>query len=560
VHDLTVGIDIGTTSTKAVAVDGDGAIVARDRRHHGVLAGHERLEHDAERAWHRDVVDAYHEVAAAGSVAGVAVAAMVPSLTAVDAAGRPCGPGLLYGDARGGGRPGESPATSGEALGFLRWLAGESPEAGGFWPAQAVANHALGGRAAVDYATAFCLAPLFEGAGWSTAVVEEAGAGVGQLPEVVAGWEPISRVGGRRGHGGRDGPALGAGTVDALAAQLVAGADEPGDVLVILGATLIVWMVVPSWMERSGLWTVPQMTSDRCLVGGASNAGGLFVDWALGLVGAAGPAGNGAAGDGAAGDGESPDGRANHRPQVDPDDVPLWLPYARGERTPLHRPDLRAELSGLHLGHGPDAVRRATYEASGYVVRRLLDLAGGLPGATGEAATGVAAARGASAGSPAATGVAAARGASAGTTVASESGMPPGATGVAAAGGLSAGSTVASGSGMLPGEAPAIARRIVAVGGGTRVGPWVQALADVTGLPVDVGEADATALGTAFLARCAAGLETDLADARRWARVLHRVQPDPAWTRACDQRYQQFVARTAAAAGEAGKAVDDVGR
>lgn len=42
--------------------------------------------------------------AATGSdaVAALDVAAMVPSLSAVDAAGRALTPGLLYGDARGG--------------------------------------------------------------------------------------------------------------------------------------------------------------------------------------------------------------------------------------------------------------------------------------------------------------------------------------------------------------------------------------------------------------------------------------------------------------------------
>ncbi|MGH9211473.1 MAG: xylulokinase [Acidimicrobiales bacterium] len=450
--DVTVGIDIGTTATKAVAADGDGTVVAAARARHGVVVGPGRLEHDAALAWHREVTDAFHEVAAGNTVHGVAVAAMVPSLTAVDAAGCPCGPGLLYGDARGDGTPGESPASSGEAVGFLRWLAVHAPDAGGFWPAQAVANHALCGRAAVDYATAFCAAPLFDGTGWDVDVVRAAGVRTDQLPEVVTDLGPIGRV-------GQDGPVVGAGTIDALAAQLVAGAEEPGDVLVVLGATLIAWLVVPDWVERPGLWTVPHTAPGLCLVGGASNAGGLFVDWARSVVADAEPVAEPGAG----------------RGRLDPHDVPCWLPYVRGERTPLHRADLRAELSGLHLGHGPSAVHRATYEAPGFVVRRFLDLAGG--------------------------------------------------------------------------SSPA--RRIRAVGGGTRSTAWMEALADVTGLPVEVAaEPDATALGTAFLARCAAGLEADPTDARRWARTGATVDPDPAWAAACDERYQQFVVRTAAATAQ----------
>ncbi|MGH9055494.1 MAG: xylulokinase, partial [Acidimicrobiales bacterium] len=50
---VTVGIDIATTSTKAVAVDDRGEVVARSRVGHPVVAAPDRMEHDAERAWRR---------------------------------------------------------------------------------------------------------------------------------------------------------------------------------------------------------------------------------------------------------------------------------------------------------------------------------------------------------------------------------------------------------------------------------------------------------------------------------------------------------------------------
>jgi xylulokinase len=88
---------------------------------------------------------------------------------------------------------------------------------------------------------------------------------------------------------------------------------------------------------------------------------------------------------------------------------------------------------------------------------------------------------------------------------------------------------------------PVPARRIVATGGGTRVDGWVRALADCTGLPVHVcAVPEGGALGAAFLARMAAGLETSTNDATRWARVSHVVDPDPAWTAAAAQRYERF--------------------
>ena len=55
----------------------------------------------------------------------------------------------------------------------------------------------------------------------------------------------------------------------------------------------------------------------------------------------------------------------------------MWLPYVRGERTPLHRRDLRASLHGAALHHTPAHLLRAAYEAAGFVVRHHLDLAAG---------------------------------------------------------------------------------------------------------------------------------------------------------------------------------------
>ncbi len=71
-------------------------------------------------------------------------------------------------------------------------------------------------------------------------------------------------------------------------------------------------------------------------------------------------------------------------------------------------------------------------------------------------------------------------------------------------------------------------RRIVASGGGTRSEPWMAAVADASGLPIDcVAVPEGAARGAAYLARMAAGLEADLDGARRWAAVGRRVEPDP---------------------------------
>ena len=51
---VTVGVDIGTTAVKAVAVDASGQVLARSRIAHRVISpAPDLLEHDAGRAWRR---------------------------------------------------------------------------------------------------------------------------------------------------------------------------------------------------------------------------------------------------------------------------------------------------------------------------------------------------------------------------------------------------------------------------------------------------------------------------------------------------------------------------
>src|SRR3954466_6351355 len=95
--EATVGIDIGTTSVKAIAADADGNVLASARVPHPLrIPAPEELEHDIDAAWRDGVTNAYAQVSRDVDVLAVDVAAMVPSLGALRADGRAAGPGLLY--------------------------------------------------------------------------------------------------------------------------------------------------------------------------------------------------------------------------------------------------------------------------------------------------------------------------------------------------------------------------------------------------------------------------------------------------------------------------------
>lgn len=373
---ITVGIDIGTTAVKAVAADETGAVLARARIPHRLMTpAADQLEHDAGQAWRRGPMRALAQVTAGGmDLAGVCVTSMVPSLTAVDARGIPRSPGLLYGDGRGreaesetglAETPGDMDSAMPDAGGFVRWAVREAPGARGYWPAQAVANYALGRVPAIDTGTAICMGSMRTGNSWNDAELARLGVTEKQLPVVVNMGEAAGTVTGTD-------TVLAAGTVDALCDQIVSGATEAGDVLVIFGATLIVWAVVDDWVQAPGLWTLPHTVAGKVLVGGPSNAGALFVDWARALLHGAvrRPARTRHAG---AGTGTP---AAEEKRAGDPGRVPVWTPYLRGERAPFHDTTLRAGLHDLDLTHDAAAVERAAYEASGFVIRHMLDRAG----------------------------------------------------------------------------------------------------------------------------------------------------------------------------------------
>src|SRR5579875_3035887 len=523
---LAAGIDVGTTALKAVLVDEAGNLVRRARLPSVVSIGPgDRLEHDALATWWegprvalvallgRDASRPGGDVAPtasgsqlfqggmqppkwaeqppkwaeqpagwaeqpgqlAGRLRAVAVSAMMPSAAPVSEVGRPVGPGVLYGSA---GPAGTGDPTSSDEMERLAALCAAScAGAYGYWPAQAVANASLGGAGVVDLASAFAAGQLFGSSGWDQVALARIGLEPSRMPRVAMFGEPLGELApslmganALRDGGGLGeelaaspvaGAVLGAGSVDGLCEQLIAGAAEPGDVLITLGSTLVVWLCTPGWPEEvpPGLWRVPHVAPGMAMVGGASNAGGLWVDWVDRVLR---PAGAGA-GAWAAASEVAQAGDYDLRPS----DVPIWWPWPRGERVPWHDGSLRVGLAGAHLSHGPANLRRAALEASAFVARLILD-----------------------------------RAATCGTSP----------------------------------------RRYFVSGGGAANRPWLQALAEVLGqavVPMAVPEG--AALGAAFLARMAAGLETSLADAARWARWGPPAEPRPQWAEAAGERFERWV-------------------
>src|SRR5262249_47408464 len=148
-------------------------------------------------------------------------------------------------------------AEAGELMQFMRWHVQQSPSARGYWMAQAVANHALVGEPIVSTTVAATAFPLFDWTSWDEELLAKIGARADQMPKIGVSGQPLGEV-----HG-RPGCVLEGGTIDAMGEQIVAGCDDPGDVLVILGTTLIVWAVAPDATSVPNHYTIPHTAPGR---------------------------------------------------------------------------------------------------------------------------------------------------------------------------------------------------------------------------------------------------------------------------------------------------------
>lgn len=296
--EAVIGIDLGTSGCRAVAVDGTGTPLAEARRPlpEPLTPADGWLEQDPE-PWWLAVRSVLGEIAAI--LSGVRVQALCvdgtsATLLLVDGSGNPLAPALLYSDRRSlegaaavdAVAPPESAARGpSSSLSKLIHLAQGLPR-GGLPSADNLALHQadwIAGRLTgrfgwSDWNNALKLGYDAERLAWPEwvlgltpvgvrlPVVLAPGADLGPLDSLVAadlGLDPSARV-------------L-AGTTDSTAAAIAAGVCAPGDAVTSLGSTLVLKVVSdrPLCASRHGVYS--QRLGHLWLAGGASNSGGAVL-------------------------------------------------------------------------------------------------------------------------------------------------------------------------------------------------------------------------------------------------------------------------------------------
>lgn len=394
-----IGVDVGTTGTKAVLTDTAGVVLAEAG---GEYQTHYIGSHGAEQ-------DAYDWWLATGrcvravledsgvppaSVEGVGVSSQAPSVVLVDAQLQPLGPARLWLDRRGHG---ECVARAGDAERVVA-LTGNRPDAYFAAPTLSgllASNPELAGQPArVLMASGYVVARLsgavvcdtghagltllaeLGAAEWSAELAALWGVPMAWLPALV---EPTAVVGGVTAEaaattGLAPGTPVVAGGVDGVTASLAAGVAAHGDVCEMTGQSTVVnaAMAQEVFDQARASWdatlsVLPYPVPGQHLVYGSMVSTGGILRWFRDEFGDRELAAAG-------GDGDAFTALDELAASANPGAGGLvLLPYFLGERSPVWDPDARGAIIGLTMATRRADVVRAILEGTAYGLAHNLD-------------------------------------------------------------------------------------------------------------------------------------------------------------------------------------------
>lgn len=292
---LWMGFDLGTQSVRVLVADGSGEVVAAASRPLRSKRSGDRHEQDPE-TWWAAAADACREAVAeidVARIAGVACDSTSGTVLLLDGDHRPVSAALMYDDSRAtdeaqlvndlGGDLWSSLGYSMSAswgLPKLLWLLrhGEKPGTDVTLAHQAdlINRRLIGERVATDSSHALKTGYDLVSEQWPAEVIEALGVSPTVLPEVVRSGQPLGEVGsaGATATGLAAGTPVIAGMTDGCAAQIGAGALEPGEWNSALGTTLVLKGVTPELVRDPSRVVYSHRSPDGdWLPGGASNAG-----------------------------------------------------------------------------------------------------------------------------------------------------------------------------------------------------------------------------------------------------------------------------------------------
>lgn len=375
----TIGMDLGTTSLKAVAFADDDHDIARANRDVERRLDEDGAAEEDPEAVAQAATDALAEVTAAvqrqGYIVGsVGISAAMHSLIPIAADGHQLSPAMLWMDTRPEAeaeslwntpegkavyeRTG-TPISAMSPLLKLRWLRTRRPDI--FQQAARFASlkewlwHRWFGVWEVDASIASATGLYnLRANSWDTDALALAGIAPTALSTLVAPTfaRPARQSAGLRAVGLPDDAAVVVGASDGPMANLGVGAVDATQMVLTVGTSSAVRMGCAEPLTDTASRSFCYVLADGRLIAGApSNSGGGVLDWLAHTL---------ASGQTSAGD--DPIATLLGAAATATDAHLLFLPYVAGERAPLWRADARGSVVGLRLEHTPAHIVRAATE------------------------------------------------------------------------------------------------------------------------------------------------------------------------------------------------------
>lgn len=380
---LVLGLDVGTTGTKAVLADPLSGVIAQASAPAGLSSPHAGWAEADPAQWWRNVCELIPRVLGAGKVtagdiAAVATTGMVPAVVVTDATKTPLRPAILQNDARASHEIRllsdalghlDLVALTGSALTqqsvapTLLWLARHEPDT---W---ARVSHVFG---SYDWlAVALGASPhvernwalesgLYAMEDWSllTEVADAAGVASFVLPDIAKPGTAVGTVSPAAAEqaGLRAGTPIVTGGADHVLSAYAAGLASPGDWLVKLGGAGDILAVTEYALVDPRLYLDAHPRDGLWLPNGCMATSGSLIRWFASIAG------------------DAPVAELEQAAAAAAPAEVICLPYFLGEKSPLHDPDLRGAFLGLHLGHGTGDLYRAILEAIAYGFRQHAEI------------------------------------------------------------------------------------------------------------------------------------------------------------------------------------------
>lgn len=365
-----IGIDVGTTATKATLIDGTGAPLASFSRPHPTARLSPGMAEQSPQDWMDGVLGALAHFAQAvdpSRVVGIGLTSQVNSHVFVDAQGAAVRPGITWQDTRAAGDAtrldarvtseqktawfgGPVPIDASHALSRMAFVARTEPAT---W---AATRHVLLPK---DFVALKLTGAVASDPVAAVGLVDSESAYVGELLDLVSGAAaklpalyPFHHIAGRVASGlPFAGLPVTVGAMDAWAGMFGCGVVADGDAMYQSGTSEIPGVVSSKVVPTPGVILFPPYEGIR-MHAAPTQSGGAALTWLSRLLGS------------------DPEALSALAGACEPSaSLPLFLPHLAGERAPIWDSASRGTFARLDANAGPAELARSVMEGVAFSVR-----------------------------------------------------------------------------------------------------------------------------------------------------------------------------------------------